>query len=45
MESPLWQRRPAVRRDQVYRFNAELHYPSPLVEVKPLDFVERSLLS
>lgn len=45
VESPLWQKLPAVRQDQVYRFDAELHYPSPVVASSFLDFVERDLLT
>ena len=44
VESPLWQRVPAVRKDQVYRFYSEIAYTTPLCARTFLDFVERDLL-
>lgn len=44
VDTPLWQKIPAVEKGQVYRFDAELHYPSPVVARAFLDFVERDLL-
>lgn len=43
-ESPLWQRVPAVERDQVYRFDSEIAYTGPLCAQAFLDVVERNLL-
>jgi ABC-type Fe3+-hydroxamate transport system substrate-binding protein len=45
VDSPLWQKIPAVQKDRVYRFDAELHYTSPLCAQAFLDFVENSLLA
>jgi iron complex transport system substrate-binding protein len=45
VESPLWQRIPAVQKGQVYRLDAELLYTSPLVAQAFLDFVESNLLA
>jgi iron complex transport system substrate-binding protein len=45
VESPLWQRIPAVQKDQVYRFDAEILYTSPLCAQAFLDFVEGNLLA
>jgi iron complex transport system substrate-binding protein len=45
VESPLWQKIPAVEKGQVYRLQAELLYTSPLVAQAFLDFVEDNLLT
>ena len=42
--SPLFQQIPAVRTGNVFDFNAELFYGSPLTANAVLDFVERTLL-
>ena len=43
--SPLWQKIPAVQRDQVYEFDQELIYTGPLTATAFLDYVERTLLA
>jgi ABC-type Fe3+-hydroxamate transport system substrate-binding protein len=43
--SPLWSRLPAVRKGQVYEYDAELIYISPLTAEAFLGVVERSLLA
>ena len=43
--SPLWRKIPAVEKGQVYRFDAELLYTSPLCAAAFLDFVEDNLLA
>ena len=44
MASPLFQQIPAVQRGNVFDFNAELFYGSPLTANAVLDFVEQTLL-
>jgi iron complex transport system substrate-binding protein len=44
LASPLWQRLPAVRAGNVFEYNAELYYNSPLTARAFLDYVERTLL-
>lgn len=43
--SPLWQRLPAVEAGNVFEYDAELFYDSPLSASAFLDLVEESLLS
>ena len=45
VDSPLWQKIPAVQKDQVYEFPQEILYPSPLTATAFLDYVERTLLA
>lgn len=44
LDSPLWQRLPAVRNDQVFEVRQEATYVSPLSADAFLDLVERALL-
>jgi iron complex transport system substrate-binding protein len=44
LESPLWQKIPAVQKDQVYEFVGDLTHTSPLTANAFLDVVEESLL-
>jgi iron complex transport system substrate-binding protein len=43
--SPLWLRLPAVAKGQVYEYDAELYYDSPLSAMAFLDVVEQKLLA
>jgi iron complex transport system substrate-binding protein len=45
VKSPLWQRLPAVQKNQVYRFNSEIGYTTPLCAQAFLEYVERTLLA
>ena len=42
--SALWQQLPAVQKEQVYGFDAELYFPAPLTANATLDLVEQTLL-
>lgn len=44
LDSPLWQKIPAVQKDQVYEFDQELIYTGPLTATAFLDYVEQTLL-
>lgn len=44
VDSPLWQKIPAVQKDQVYEFGIDLVFTGPLTATAFLDVVESSLL-